>query len=423
MLDIRLFRENLDAVKKGLEAKKADPTMADKVVELDGTRREITFRAETLKKERNDASKEVGKLMKSGGDAEPIKARVRAIADEISALDVQLAEIQSLQDDLLLRIPNLPHESAPIGHSEEENVVLGEWGTKPTFSFTPKPHWDLAEKLGILDLERGARLSGSGFIVLKGLGAKLQRSLISFMLDHHVDKHGYTETRPPYLVNRQTMTGTGQLPKMEEDMYRIESDELYLIPTAEVPVTNLHAGEILNASDLPITYATYSPCFRREAGAAGKENRGMTRVHQFDKVELVRTVLPETSLNEIEILRGHAESILQAFGLHYRILELCSGDMSFAAAKCYDLEVWAPGMDRYLEVSSCSCFGDFQARRANIRFRREAGAKPEFCHTLNASGVALPRLMIAILEACQQEDGSILIPEPLRPLMGCEKIG
>ncbi|HBF34681.1 TPA: serine--tRNA ligase [Candidatus Sumerlaeota bacterium] len=425
MLDIRLFRENIELVKKGLVAKKADPAIADKVIELDARRREITFRAETLKKERNDSSKEVGQLMKSGAkdDAERIKARVRDIGDEITKVDAALAEIESLQNDLLLRIPNLPHESAPVGTSEDDNVVKGEWGTKPTFSFVPKPHWDLAEKLGILDLERGARLTGSGFIVLKGLGAKLQRSLISFMLDHHVDHNGYTETRPPYLVNRQTMTGTGQLPKMEEDMYRIEADNLYLIPTAEVPVTNLHAGEILSAAELPITYATYTPCFRREAGAAGKESRGMTRVHQFDKVELVRTVLPETSLSEIEILRGHAESILQAFGLHYRILELCSADMSFAASKCYDLEVWAPGMDRYLEVSSCSCFGDFQARRANIRFRREAGAKPEFCHTLNASGVALPRLMIAIIEAFQQEDGSIRIPEPLRGVMGCDRIG
>lgn len=423
MLDMRLFREELEKVKKGLEAKKADPALADKVVELDAKRRDLTFKTEQLKKERNESSKKIGKMMKEGGDVDAVKERVRQVGEEMKALDEELASVQEQLQDQLLRIPNLPHETAPIGADEEANVGKGQWGEKPEFAFTPKAHWDLGESLDILDLERGAKISGSGFFVLKGKGARLQRALINFMLDFHTTENGYRETRPPYLVSRETMTGTGQLPKMEEDMYRIESEDLFLIPTAEVPVTNLHSGEILMAEDLPITYATYSPCFRREAGAAGKENRGMSRVHQFDKVELVRTVLPEDSYKEIEILRGHAEAVLQKLGLHYRILELCSGDMSFAAAKCYDLEVWAPGMDRYLEVSSCSNFEDFQARRGQIRFRREKGAKPEFAHTLNASGLALPRLMIALLETFQQEDGTVKIPEPLQPYMGCDCIG
>jgi seryl-tRNA synthetase len=422
MLDIRLFREDLERVKSGLAAKNADPAVADKVVELDSRRRDLTFRGEQLKKERNEASKEVGKILKAGGDAEPIKARVREVGDQIGALDEELKTVTARIEDLLLRIPNLPHASTPVGKGEESNVPLREWGAKPRFDFTPRPHWDLGEALDILDLERGARISGSGFFILKGLGARLQRSLISFMLDTHTSRHGYTEARPPYLVTRQTMTGTGQLPKMEEDVYRIESDDMFLIPTAEVPVTNFHAGEILHAADLPITYAAYTPCFRREAGAAGKETRGMSRVHQFDKVELVRTVLPEESYNEMEILCGHAEAILQALGLHYRVVELCSGDLSLQAAKCYDLEAWAPAMEKYLEVSSCSNCEDFQARRANIRFRREKGAKPEFCHTLNASGVALPRLMIALMETYQTGDGGIAVPEPLRPYMGCDKI-
>ncbi|MFP4379042.1 MAG: serine--tRNA ligase [Candidatus Sumerlaeia bacterium] len=422
MLDIKLFRDELDRVKKGIEAKKGDVSLADKVVELDSRRRELTYETEQIKKERNDTSKQIGQVIKDGGDAEPMKARVREIGEEMKKLDAELADIQTELSDLLLRIPNLPHESAPVGFDEEANVFVEDWGEKPTYDFDPKAHWDIADNLDILDLERGTKVSGSGFFILKGMGARLQRSLISYMLDLHTEKNGYRETRQPYLVNRETMTGTGQLPKMEEDMYRIESDDLFLIPTAEVPVTNMHGGEILNAADMPITYATYTPCFRREAGAAGKENRGMSRVHQFDKVELVRTVLPEESYNELEILKGHAEMVLQSLGLHYRILELCSSDMSFSAAKCYDLEVYAAGMDRYLEVSSCSNFEDYQARRANIRFRREKGAKPEFAHTLNASGVALPRLMIAIIENYQQADGTIVVPEPLRPYMGCDKI-
>ena len=418
MLDIQLFRNEPERVAAGIVAKKADPEAVAAVRTLDQRRRDTTFRAEQLKKERNDVSKQVGKILKEKGDAEALKARVREIGEETAALDATLAVVERELHAILLRVPNLPHASTPAGESEEDNVVVRVEGAKPAFDFAPKAHWDLGDALGILDLERGARMSGSGFYILKGPGAQLQRALISYMLDMHVTKHGYTEMRVPYLVNSQTMTGTGQLPKMEDDMYRIAAEDLFLIPTAEVPVTNYHAGEILDASDLPRAYVAYTPCFRREAGAAGKENRGMTRVHQFDKVEMVRTVLPETSYDEIEILLGHAEDVLKSLGLHYRILSLCTGDLSFAAAKCYDIEVWAPGMDRFLEVSSCSNFEDFQARRAGIRFRREKGAKPEFAHTLNASGVALPRLMIAILEAFQQSDGTVVVPEPLRPYMG-----
>jgi seryl-tRNA synthetase len=423
MLDIQLFRNEPERVAQGLTAKGINPAEVDRVLELDAKRRDCTFQTEVLKKERNEASKQVGKILKEGGDAEPIKERMRVVGDEIKRLDDELKQANEDLQNLLMRLPNLPHESSPVGRTEDDNVVVGEWGRKPTFDFAPKAHWDLGAALDILDLERAARLSGSGFMVLKGQGAKLQRALINYMLDLHIERHGYTEARVPYLVNRATMTGTGQLPKMEEDMYLAAADDLFLIPTAEVPVTNFHAGEILSAAELPKTYVCYSPCFRREAGAAGKETRGMSRVHQFDKVEMVRTVLPEESYREIEILRGHAEAVLQSLGLCYRILSLCSGDMSFAAAKCYDLEVWAPGMDRYLEVSSCSNFEDFQARRAGIRFRREAGAKPEFAHTLNASGVALPRLMIALMECGQQADGTIALPEPLWPYMGCQKIG
>ncbi|HPS03106.1 MAG TPA: serine--tRNA ligase [Candidatus Sumerlaeota bacterium] len=423
MLDIQLFRNEPERVARGFAAKGINPAEVDRVLELDAKRRDCTFQTEVLKKERNEASKQVGKIVKEGGDAEPIKERMRIVGDEIKRLDDELKQANEDLQNLLLRLPNLPHESAPVGRTEEDNVVVGHWGRKPVFDFEPKAHWDLGAALDILDLERGARLSGSGFMVLKGKGARLQRALINYMLDLHVEQHGYTEARVPYLVNRATMTGTGQLPKMEEDMYLAVEDDLFLIPTAEVPVTNFHAGEILSGAELPKTYVCYSPCFRREAGAAGKETRGMSRVHQFDKVEMVRTVLPEESYQEIEILRGHAEAVLQSLGLCYRILSLCSGDMSFAAAKCYDLEVWAPGMDRYLEVSSCSNFEDFQARRAGIRFRREAGSKPEFVHTLNASGVALPRLMIALMECGQQADGTIALPEPLWPYMGCQKIG
>ena len=422
MLDIQLFRNEPERVAKGLAAKNADRTVVEEVRELDAKRRDLTYRTEQLKKERNDASRKIGEMLKSGKDAEAEKTRVRDIGEVMKEIDQELADLNGRLHNLLLMVPNLPHESAPVGLSEEANVFVRDWGGKPSFAFSPKPHWDLGKTLDILDLERAAKLSGSGFYVLKGRGATLQRALINFMTDMHVEKHGYTEIRPPYIVTRETMTGTGQLPKFETELYRIQGEDMYLIPTAEVPITNLHAGEILTALELPKTYVSYTPCFRVEAGAAGKETRGMTRVHQFDKVEMVRLVLPEDSYKEIEILLGHAEEVLQSLGLYYRVMELCSCEMSFSASKCYDLEVLAPGMDRYLEVSSCSNFEDYQARRASIRFRREKGAKPEFVHTLNASGLALPRLMIAMMETYQQADGTIRIPEILQPYTRFEKI-
>ena len=423
MLDIQLFRNEPERVREGIAAKNVDPAVVDTVRDLDARRRDLIFRTEQLKKERNEASRKIGETLKSGQDAEPAKARVREIGDEMKRIDEELAEVEARLHGLLLTIPNLACESAPAGKGEEDNRFVREHGEKPRHDFTPKPHWELGKSLDILDLERGSKLSGTGFIVLKRGGAKLQRALINFMTDMHVEKHGYTEVRPPYLVTGATMTGTGQLPKFEAELYRVQEQDLFLIPTAEVPVTNLHSGEILNAWDLPKTYVAYTPCFRVEAGAAGKETRGMTRVHQFDKVEMVRLVLPEESYNEIEILLGHAEEVLQSLGLHYRVMELCPVEMSFSASKCYDLEVWAPGMDRYLEVSSCSNFEDYQARRASIRFRREKGAKPEFVHTLNASGLALPRLMIAMIETYQQADGTIRIPEVLQPYTRFKQIG
>ena len=425
MLDIQLFRTDPERVAKGLEAKRADPAIVAVILDLDKQRRDLVFRTEHLKKERNEASKRVGEMMKKGqaAEAETEKERARLLGEEMKQIDETLAEVEKKLHAALLPLPNIPHESAPLGADEDANVFLRFEGDKPAFASEPKAHWDLAKALDILDLERAAKISGSGFLVLKGQGAKLQRALINFMIDLHVDKHGFTELRVPYLVTRETITGTGQLPKFEGEQYRVESEDMFLIPTAEVPVTNLHSGEILNALDLPKLYVAYTPCFRVEAGAAGKETRGMTRVHQFDKVEMVRVVLPENSYTDLEILRDNAEDVLRALGLHYRVIELCTGDMALSASKAYDLEVWAPGMDRYLEVSSCSNCSDFQARRAGIRFRREKGAKPEFAHTLNGSGVALPRLMIAMIENYQRPDGTIRIPEVLQPYTGFDKIG
>lgn len=423
MLDIQLFRKEAERVKEGFRNRGIDPGVVDDVLRLDSRRRDLTFRTEHLKKERNEASKRIGRLLQEGGDAEAAKARVREIGEEAKSIDEELGQVEKGIRSALLNLPNLPHATTPVGAGEEDNVTVSEWGEKPAFAFPPKTHWDLGASLGILQFERGAKLSGSMFFALQGAGARLQRGLINYMIDLHVEKHGYTETRVPYLVTRETMTGTGQLPKFENELYRTSEDDLFLIPTAEVPVTNLHAGEVLNAVELPKTYVCYTPCFRREAGAAGKDTRGMLRTHQFDKVELVRTVLPDESYEELEILRGHAEAVLESLGLHYRVVQLCTADLGFAAAKCYDLEIWAPGVERYLEVSSCSNFEAFQARRANIRFRRDRGAKPEFVHTLNGSGVALPRLMIALLETGQQEDGTIAIPDALQPYAGFDKIG
>jgi len=332
-----------------------------------------------------------------------------------------VAELGAGLEDLLLRVPNVPDETAPAGRTAEQNMEVRSWGQKPSFDFQPKPHWEVGEKLGILDFARAAKISGHGFTVMKGLGARLERALIAYMLDL-ATANGYTEVAVPYLVNRDAMRGTGQLPKLEADMYRLPEDDLFLIPTAEVPVTNLHSGETLQAADLPIKYCCYSACFRREAGSYGKDTRGMVRVHQFDKVELVKIVREEESAAEHEKLVADAERVLQGLGLHYRVLLLCRGDMSFAAARCYDIELWAPGLDRFLEVSSCSNFRDFQARRMGLKYK-DGQAKPKFCHTLNGSGTALPRLVVAIIENGQQKDGSIVLPEKLRPYMGgLEKI-
>lgn len=418
MLDIKFIRENSEAVREAVH-QKHDPVDIDTILTLDGERRDALHRVERLKAERNTKSKAIGAAMKSGEDVEAIKASVRAMGEETAALEERLRVIESQLQDLLLRVPNLPVDSPEGG--EENNRIERTEGKPKEFAFSPKPHWELGEALDMLDLPRGTKVAGPSFAVLKGKGARLQRALINFMLDLHTTRHGYTEIRPPYLVNRQTLTGTGQLPKLEEDMYRT-SDDMFMIPTAEVPVTNLHRDEVLPPALLPLYYVSYTPCFRREAGSYGKETRGLSRVHQFDKVELVKIVEPQTSWDEHEKLLADAESVLRAFELTYRVVTLAAGDLSFAAAKCYDLEVWAPGMQTWLEVSSCSNFLDFQARRMNLRYKPDAQARPEFPHTLNASGLALPRLMIAIMETYQREDGSIEIPSALRSYFGEDEI-
>ena len=415
MLDIRFIRENADAVKAAMVNRNADVDV-DAVLELDARRRVIVTEAEELKAERNRISKSIGKIIQEGGDAEAIKAQVREMGERISALDEELREVDTKLREGLLYIPNMPSETTPVGKDENDNPVVRSWGEKKTFDFEPKPHWDLGAELGMFDFERGAKISGSGFPLFKGKGAKLERALIQFMLDLHTEEHGYTEIAPPFMCNATAMTGTGQLPKFAEDMYNVQLDELYPIPTAEVPVTNMYGNEILD-QELPILHTAYTPCFRREAGSAGKDTRGLLRVHQFDKVELVKFTTPETSEEEHEKLTANAEAVLQKLGLHYRVIELCTGDIGFSAAKCYDIELWAPAQDKWLEVSSCSNFKDYQARRANIRYRGEDG-KPAFVHTLNGSGVALPRLVIAIMENNQNADGSIDLPEALQPYMG-----
>jgi len=424
MLDIKFIRENRDKVLERLNARNTDYTeLVDKAIELDAKRRAIIIENEELKAKQNAVNKSIPALKKEGKDLAPVFEELKAIANKIKEDDKLQSEVDAELEAVLLSIPNIPDDSVPVGKDSEDNVEIRRFGKPTEFDFEPKPHWELGEKLGILDLARGAKLTGSGFPVYAGAGARLQRALIQFMLDFHVERHGYREVYPPFLVSRETMTGTGQLPKFEEDLYRIESDDLFLIPTAEVPVTNLHREEILADPDLPLNYVAYTPCFRREAGSYGKETRGITRVRQFDKVEMVKLVRPEDSFAELEALVRDAEEILQALGLHYRVVEICTGDLGFSNCKQYDLEVWAAGMGRYLEVSSCSNFTDFQARRANIRFRREPKAKPEFVHTLNGSGLALPRTMIAILEHFQTREGKVQVPEAVRERMGMDMIG
>lgn len=422
MLDIKLLRANFDEVKEKLTKRGEDLTDLDKFVGLDEKRRELIAKVEVLKAERNEVSQKIAEMKRNKENADDVIARMREVGDEIKTLDEQLHQVEEELTYVMMRIPNIPHESVPVGDSEDDNVEVRTWGEKPEFGFEPKPHWEIGTDLKLLDFERAAKVTGSRFVFYRGLGARLERALISFMLDLHVEEHGYEEMLPPYLVNRTSLTGTGQLPKFEEDAFLIEEEDYFLIPTSEVPVTNYYRDEILDGAQLPIAYTAYSTNFRSEAGSAGRDTRGLIRQHQFNKVELVRFVNPDESYDELEKLTGHAEKVLQLLGLPYRVLKMCTADLGFTAAKKYDIEVWIPTQDTYREISSCSNFEDFQARRASIRFRREQGAKPEFVHTLNGSGLAIGRTVAAILENFQQEDGSVIIPEVLRPYMGGREV-
>ncbi|PJA28458.1 MAG: serine--tRNA ligase [candidate division Zixibacteria bacterium CG_4_9_14_3_um_filter_46_8] len=415
MLDLKFIRQNPDLVKEAVKNKQESADI-DNLLEMDSRWRSYLTEADALKQERNATGKLIADLKKKGEDASEVLSGMKAVSDRISALDQELRAIESDINNDLLTIPNIPHHDVPVGTRDEDNKLIRKWGEKPQFDYKPRTHWELAEILDIIDLPRGSAISGSGFPVLKGAGALLQRSLINFMLDFHITKHGYKELRVPYLVTRETMTGTGQLPKLEADMY-MTTDDLFLIPTAEVPVTNLHKKEILAGSELPLNYVAYTPCFRREAGSYGKDTRGIIRIHQFDKVELVKICRPECSYDELEVLLSQAEAIAQALELHYRVRMLCTADLSFASAMTYDIEIYCAGVDSYLEVSSCSNFEDFQARRANIRFKATPDSKPSFPHTLNGSGLALPRLVIAIMENYQLRDGRIKVPGVLKDYM------
>jgi seryl-tRNA synthetase len=418
MLDIKLLREKPDFVRQRLASRgRGDEAHLSEIAALDERRRKLLAEGDALKAQRNQVSKEIGQLKSKGQNADAQMAAMKTVGDRIAAIDREVAEVDASLQGLLLMIPNLPHESIPKGRDSADNPEVRKWGEPAKFAFQPKPHWEIGEKLGILDFARATKISGSGFILYKGAGARLERGLINFLLDLHTGEHGFTEISPPFLINRNAMIGTGQLPKFEEDMYRLRDDELYLAPTAEVPVANIHREEILREDQLPIYYCAYTPCFRREAGAAGKDTRGMIRVHQFDKVELIKFVKPEASYDELEKMVANAERVLQLLGLHYRVVLLCTGDMGFASAKTYDIEVWAPGQNAYLEVSSCSNCEDFQARRASIRFKGADG-KNRFVHILNGSGTALARLYVALLETYQQADGSVKLPEVLAPYMG-----
>ncbi len=419
MLDVKFIRENTVLVKRNAAAKNERRARIDEICALHDQKRKLQVQVDVARTRINQISEEIGGLKKKDPktdvsakqlESKGVKEAIQADEERMKALGVEL-------DGLLQWVPNIAHESVPVGEDAKANVTLRTWGEKKTFAFKPKPHWEIGKELGILDEERAAKLSGSNFLLLMGAGAALERALINFMLDLHIRSHGYREVWPPFLVNRASMVGTGQVPKLEDDMYRSDKDDLFLIPTAEVPVTNLHRDEILTAAQLPILYTSYTACFRREAGTYSKDTRGMQRIHQFDKVEMVKFAHPDRSWAELETLTANAEEVLQKLGLPYRVLLLSTGDMSFASAKTYDLEAWAPGLDKWLEVSSCSNFTDFQARRLNARFRDTDG-KVKHVHTLNGSGLALPRTVIAILEQYQQEDGSVVIPEVLRPYMG-----
>ncbi|NBD27224.1 serine--tRNA ligase [Paenibacillus glycinis] len=418
MLDVKLLRNDFAKVEQALANRGKSLDLIASFPALDGKWRDMLQETEQLKNRRNTVSQEVAKLKKSGGDAEALIVEMREVGDRIKALDEEIRSAEAEIAELMLAIPNVPNESVPVGASEEDNVEIRRHGEVPTFAFEPKAHFELAQELNILDFERAAKVTGSRFVFYRGLGARLERALINFMMDLHSDQHGYEEILPPYIVNRDSLIGTGQLPKFEEDLFKVADTEYYLIPTAEVPVTNVHREEILSAEELPKNFVAYSACFRSEAGSAGRDTRGLIRQHQFNKIELVKLVKPEDSYAELEKLTANAEKVLQLLGLPYRVLTLCTGDMGFTSAKTYDLEVWIPSGGSYREISSCSNFEDFQARRANIRYRPEPKSKPEFVHTLNGSGLAVGRTVAAILENFQQADGSVIVPEVLRPYMG-----
>ena len=417
MLDIKFVRENVELVEKKMKERKAEVDLAS-LLDTDVKRRELLQQVESLKHERNTVSEAIAKLKRAKEDASSEIERMRDVSQQIKELDQRVRELDEQLQNMLLSIPNVHHETTPVGASEEDNPEVSRWGTPPEFGFEPQPHWDLGESLNILDFKRATKLSGPRFGIFKGAGALMVRALMNFMLDLHTIEHQYIEHLPPLLVNTKTMTGTGQLPKFEEDLFKVQGGDYYMIPTAEVPLTNIHADEILDADQLPLYYTAYTPCFRSEAGSYGKDTRGLIRLHQFDKVELVKYVKPETSYDELERLRANAEEVLQRLGLAYRVVTLCTADIGFSAAKTYDLEVWLPSQNRYREISSCSNCTDFQARRAGIRFKSGPKSKPEYVHTLNGSGLAIGRTFVAILENYQQADGSVTVPEVLRKYMG-----
>jgi len=422
MLDMKYLRNNFAEVQEKLAHRGEDLADLGKFGELDERRRELIAETEALKAQRNEATKQISVLKREKKDAEPAIKKMREVGDQIATLDKELRTIEEELQRIMLSIPNIPHESVPVGEDEEDNIEIRKWGNITDFDFDIQPHWDIATNLDIIDFERAGKVTGSRFVFYKGLGARLERALLNFMMDLHADEHGYLEMLPPQMVNRMSMTGTGQLPKFEEDAFKVADTDYFLIPTAEVPVTNYHREEILKASDLPKKYVAYSANFRSEAGSAGRDTRGLIRQHQFNKVELVNLVKPEDSYETLETLTNQAEKVLQLLNLPYRVLSMCTADLGFTAAKKYDIEVWIPSQNMYREISSCSNFEDFQARRAGIRFRREANGKPEYVHTLNGSGLAIGRTVAAILENYQQQDGSVVVPEVLRPYMGGKEV-
>ncbi|MBN1881849.1 MAG: serine--tRNA ligase [Deltaproteobacteria bacterium] len=422
MLDLKYIRDNIDLIEEKLHHRGTDVDLKE-FNKLDETRRSILVDVESLKHERNKVSDEIARIKKQKGDASGLIEQMRGVSDRIKSLDGDLTDIHQKLDDIIMEIPNLPHESVPVGTNEEDNTEVRTWGEKPKFDFTPKDHADIGEDLDIVDFSVGAKLAGARFSMMKGMGARLERALISFMLDIHTTEHGYTEVLPPFMVNSKTMTGTGQLPKFADDLFKVADTDYWLIPTAEVPVTNIFQDDVVDAGNLPIYMTAYTPCFRKEAGSYGKDTRGLIRQHQFDKVELVKFVHPDTSYDELEKLLENAEEILKRLNIHYRVVNLCTGDLGFSASKTYDIEAWLPSQDAYREISSCSNFEDFQSRRANIRFREKDKKGTRLVHTLNGSGLAVGRTLVAILENYQRADGSVEIPEALRPYMnGIEAI-